>query len=244
VSFFVFGCVGVIWSILWFSRFRDNPTGSAQTARHRPTPWHTLLCSRNLWAIMALTFGYVYTMSFYQTWFHTYLVKGRGFSEQALSLSALPYVCGAAANLLGGFGCDRLASIVGMKWSRRGVGMAGLALAAVSIACAAFTTSHLAVILCLSLAYVGITFQQPAVFSACLDIGGPHGGLVCGFMNTAGQFGGAISSAIFGYAVKATGSYQAPLIPMAAFLTLGMLLWTKVDVTAPIGVRTVDAGAH
>ena len=183
---------------------------------------------------MGLTFGYVYTMSFYQTWFHTYLAKGRGFSENSLSLSALPYICGAIANLLGGFSCDRLAATVGLKWSRRAVGIAGLCLASVSIGSAVFVASHLAVILCLSLAYMGITFQQPAVFSSCLDIGGARGGAVCGFMNTAGQFGGAISSAVFGYAVKATGSYNAPLVPMAFLLAIGMLLWWRVDATKPI----------
>jgi predicted MFS family arabinose efflux permease len=183
---------------------------------------------------MALTFGYVYTMSFYQTWFHTYLAKGRGFSEHALSLSALPYVFGAAANLLGGFACDWLVPRVGVKWSRRGVGIAGLLLAAISIASTIFAVNHLAVILCLSFAYTGITFQQPVVWAACLDIGGSRGGAVAGFMNTAGQFGGALASAVFGYIVQASGNYDAPLVPMAALLAIGMLLWTKVDVTIPI----------
>jgi MFS family permease len=32
----------------------------------------------------------VYT--FFQTWFHTFLVKGRGFNKGSLMLSALPYV--------------------------------------------------------------------------------------------------------------------------------------------------------
>jgi sugar phosphate permease len=237
MSFYVFSCVGVLWSVLWFSRFRDKPDDFRYPTRlvhGAHGEWQSLLRSRNLWAIMGLTFGYVYTMSFYQTWFHTYLAKGRGFSENSLSLSALPYICGAIANLLGGFSCDRLAATVGLKWSRRAVGIAGLCLASVSIGSAVFVASHLAVILCLSLAYMGITFQQPAVFSSCLDIGGARGGAVCGFMNTAGQFGGAISSAVFGYAVKATGSYNAPLVPMAFLLAIGMLLWWRVDATKPI----------
>jgi predicted MFS family arabinose efflux permease len=192
------------------------------------------MASQDLWAIMALTFGYVYTMSFYQTWLHTYLVKGHAFDERALSLSALPYLSGAVANVLGGLTCDWLVLRVGLKWSRRGTGMAGLLLAAISLTFTIFSASHLAAIVCLSLAYAGITFQQPVVWTACLDIGGPRGGAVSGFMNTAGQIGGALSSVIFGYIVKATGNYDAPLIPMAVLLAIGMLMWGKVDVTARI----------
>jgi ACS family glucarate transporter-like MFS transporter len=183
---------------------------------------------------MAVTAGNVYSMAFYQTWIHTYLVKGRGFREDELWLSSVPYVFGAAANLLGGLACDWLARVAGVKWSRRGVGMAGALLGAISMAGAMFASSHLAVILVLSLAYAGFTLQQPAIFSACLDIGGLRGGAVAGFMNTAGQVGGAVASVVFGYLVKATGNYDAPLVPMAALLATGFVLWLKVDVNRKI----------
>ena len=112
--------------------------------------------------------------------------------------------------------------------------MAGMLLAAAGIAATILAHSPLAVILCLSFGYAGITFQQPVVWTACLDIGGKRGGAVSGFMNTAGQLGGALSSVVFGYLVEATGNYNAPLIPMAVLRVMGMVLWAKVDVTAVI----------
>jgi ACS family glucarate transporter-like MFS transporter len=233
-SFFVFGLMGVLWSVIWFWQFRDFPAGTPQRSTHLRAEWKPLLRSRDLQAIMALTFGYVYTMSFYQTWIHTYLVKGRGFSEDALASSALPYVFGAVANVLGGLSCDAIARRFGVKWSRRAVGMAGCFLAASSLAATTLAHSPFAVILGLSLTYAGICFQQPVVWTACLDIGGMRGGAVSGFMNTAGQVGGAISSVVFGYLVQATGNYNAPLIPMAVLLAIGMVMWIKVDVTRTI----------
>jgi ACS family glucarate transporter-like MFS transporter len=234
MSFFVFGALGVAWSLLWFVKFRDYPEGATPRPHVAHVSWKPLIRSRELQVIMALTFGYVYAMGFYQTWIHTYLVKGRGFTEQTLSLSALPYIFGAVANLLGGAACDWLAQRLGIKWSRRTVGMAGGLLAAISLGCVFLVTSPLAVILCLSFAYSGITFQQPAVFAACLDIGGARGGAVSGFMNTAGQIGAAVSSVVFGYVVKATGSYDAPLVPMTVLLCVCALLWGTVDVTRRI----------
>ena len=239
MSFFAFGLLGVLWSVIWFRQFRERQPSDPAIAVAIPEPfsWRPILKSPDLWAIMALTFAYFYTGSFFQTWFHTYLVKGRGFSEKALSLSALPYVFGAAANLSGGLTCDWLVRKVGVKWSRRGVGIAGLSLAAISMAFAVFSDTPGMVILWLSLSYAGITFQQPMVFIACIDIGGTRGGAVTGFMNTAAQLGGAISSVAFGYIVKATGDYNAPLVPMAALLFIGMLLWLKVDVTSRIAYQ-------
>ncbi len=230
MSFYAFGCVGVIWSFIWMWRYRDRVV-EATTDRVVSISWRSLLRNRSLWAVMALTACYVYTMGFYQTWLHTYLERGRAFSEHDLSWSALPYLFGAAANLLGGIALDWLTSRIGVKWSQRGVGMAGLLLASISTTGAIMTTSHFALIACLSLAYTGITFQQPAVFAACADIGGLRSGAVAGMMNTAGQVGYFVSSLVFGYLVKIFHNYDAPLFPMAGLLALGMFLWWRVDVT-------------
>ncbi len=50
-------------------------------------------------AVLGVAFCYVYVYTFFQTWFHTFLVKGRGVSEGGLVLSALPYAIAACANL-------------------------------------------------------------------------------------------------------------------------------------------------
>ena len=235
MSFNAFGCIGLLWCVIWYWQYRDRTSDSASVEPQRAS-WRSLWRNRSLWAVMALTASYVYTMGFYQTWLHTFLEKGRGFSEQDLSWSALPYLFGAAGNLLGGVAVDWLAKRSGVTLSRRAVGSAGLLLAALAIGMTFFTTSHFGVIACLSLAYTGITFQQPAVFAACADIGGFRSGAVTAMMNVAGQVGYALSSVVFGYLVKVFSSYNTPLLPMAALLATGMLLWWKVDVTETVSL--------
>ena len=124
---------------------------------------------------------------------------------------------------------------------QKGVGIAGSSLSAISIACAFFTANQLGVVVCFSLAYAGITFQQPVVFASCIDIGGTRGGAVTGMMNTASQLGGALSSVVFGYLVKTSGSYNAPLIPMAALLVIAAILWRKVEFSAAMAVSPEPA---
>ena len=93
---------------------------------------------------------------------------------------------------------------------------------------ATLTPQNLLAIAFLSLAYGGITVCQPALMGTCLDIGGKYAGAVTGAMNTATYTGAFVSSVAYGYIVKAYG-YEAPFIPIIAFLALGALLWLKVD---------------
>ena len=251
-SFYVFGVVGVAWSTAWYLWFRDSPAEKAGVSQaeleetrglvakaDHGLNWWIALRSVNLWAAMGMTMCYVYTLYFFQSWFHTYLVKGRGYSENDLLLSSLPFLVGACANCGGGFVSQAMVHRLGLKWGRRSIGLAGLGSAALFTVAVLVTQHWLLVLVFLSLIYGGLTFQQPTVFAVCLDIGGKHGGAVVGALNTAGQIGSFISSVAFGYLVDRYGSYNAPFIPMAALLLVGTLLWLKIDATQLIsGMHT------
>jgi len=243
-SFYVFGVLGVAWSGVWYRWFRDTPAEKPgvselelkETRDLKPRPHHGLhwmiaLPSGNFWATMGVAFCYVYTFYFFQSWFHTYLVKARGFSENDLLLSSLPFFIAAGANCLGGLVSQAVVKRVGLTWGRRSIGVVGLGIAALSTVAVMFTHQWLATLVLLSLVYGGITFQQPIMFAVCLDIGGEYAGAVVGAMNTAAQIGSFSSSLIFGYLVDRYSSYDAPFIPMAGILLAGAWLWTKVKPT-------------
>ena len=134
------------------------------------------LRSETLLALMGAAFCYIYVYTFFQTWFHTFLVKGRGFSEGGLLLSALPYVIAACANLAGGAASDALVRRLGVTWGRRSLGIVGLGSASLFTVAAMFTEQPLLTIVLLSLVYGAITFQQSGVFGVCLDLGRQHAG--------------------------------------------------------------------
>ena len=241
-SFYVFGLVGVGWSALWWWWFRDSPrekkgvteaeleeTGNLVTRAHRGLPWKIALRSTNFWAMVTVAFCYVYTFNFFQSWFHTYLVRAQAYSEENLLMSSLPFVVAAAANLAGGLASNTLVKRFGLTWGRRSIGLVGLAIAAPCTLAVMFVHQWLGALILLSLAYGGITFQQPTVFAVCLDIGGEYAGAVVGAMNTAAQVGSLTSSLAFGYLVSRFGNYNLPFIPMAALSVLGFFLWLKLD---------------
>jgi MFS family permease len=222
-SFFVFGVLGLIWGGAWYGWFRDSPAekpkvtqaerdeiGDFSSGARHGMPWGIALKSGNLWRVMATAACYVYALYFFQSWFHTYLVKGRGYGENELWLSSLPYLVGACANGLGGVTSDWLVRAFGLKTGRRISGLVGLGTATLFMVATILTTSGALALVFLSLVYGGMTFQQPVICAVCLDIGGKHAGAVMGFGNSAAQAGSLASSVAFGYLVERYGSYNAP----------------------------------
>jgi predicted MFS family arabinose efflux permease len=255
-AFYVLGALGVIWATAWYLWFRDSPaqkrgvksqeleeTATLQAAPTDAFPWRTAFRSQSVLAMLLTAFCYVYVYNFFQTWFHTFLVKGRGFSEGSLVLSALPFVVAASANLGGGLASDALVRKFGVKWGRRTLGIAGLGSAGIFTVAAMVSQDQVVTVIFLSLVYGAITLQQSGMFGACLDLGRRNAGAMVGLMNTIAQVGGLLGSVAFGYIVERFHSYDAPFVPMAALLFAGSLLWTRIDASEELGTRIQIAPA-
>ena len=198
----------------------DETRGLVGRPQHTGFPWATAFRSGNMWATMGVAYCYVYTLEFFQSWFHTYLVKARGDSEHDSLLSSLPFLVGAGANFGGGLASISWFAGWDSRWGRRSIGVVGLGMRRRPSSPSSFTEHWLGALVLLSLAYGGITFQQPTMFAVCLYIGGEYAGAVVGAMNTAAQVGSFVGSLAFGYLVHRYGSYNVPFIPMAALLRL------------------------
>jgi len=245
VSFFIFGVIGVVWAFVWYRWYRDRPAdqpgispaelatiGDASPSAGHGADWRALLRQPNLWLIMVMYYCYCWSGFFYLSWMHTFLEAGRGFSKgDLIALSWIPFALGGCANLAGGFTSDFLVRRIGLKWGRRACGALGLGLSSVFITGALFTDDKLLTVLLLALGYAGSDFMLPVAWAVCLDIGQKHAGAVTGAMNTAGQIGSFSSTVAFGYIVSATGSYNAPLVPIAIMTAVAATLWFAIDPT-------------
>jgi MFS family permease len=243
-SFYVLGAVGVIWCLAWYWWYRDSPAEKAGVTQAeieeigvRPfgdnhnLPWGIALRSANLWALMLVALCYVFGLYFFISWLHTFLVKGRGFSEGDLLLSMAPAFLGAMGNVCGGFVSDALVRKLGLTWGRRAVGLIGLSVAALCTVATIVTTNKFATLLFLGLVYAGITLQQTVVITVAIDISRKYVGGILGALNMVGNVGGFLFSVSFGYFVKWFGSYDLALIPVALMLTVSALLWLRIDAT-------------
>jgi MFS family permease len=247
-SFFLFGIVGVAWSAAWWRWYCNTPRekagitarelaeiGPAPGAAPHLLPWRAIASNRSICALMGATFGYLYAYYFFLFWLPTYLIRERGFTESQTKLSALPFVLGMIANLTGGLARDAATRRWGPILGPRSVGVLGLGLAAAAVLAALVSPSGTLALVWLALCYGGITFQQPTVFSTCVDIGKRYSGAVAGCMNTAGALGGLLSSFVFGYLVQHFHNYHAVLLTMAGVLAVGAVLWLFIDATEALG---------
>jgi MFS family permease len=244
-SFFVFGVLGLVWAFAWYRSYRDRPAESAgitpqelaeidveSSAAHARLPWGVALRRWNFWKILLMYHTYCWGAYFYLSWLHTYLERGRGFSEGEMAVaSTLPFIAGIGGNLFGGWLSDRLTISHGLRIGRRVVGATGLAASGLLMLAAAMTTSKWIALACLTLGYGSMDCMLPVSWAVCLDIGRRYAGSVGGTMNMAGQVGSFLSSVAFGYIVTWAGSYNAPLYPMAALLLVSAVFFARIDPT-------------
>jgi predicted MFS family arabinose efflux permease len=194
-----------------------------------------------LWLIVAMYWCYAWGSWFYFSWFPTYLVRGAKLSERQMGLfAALPFLLGVAGNLTGGFLSDRLVRRWGLRTGRRAVGVMSLAVSSVLVLGMAMTRDRTATVAFSALCFGIMDLMLPVAWAVCLDVGAGRAGVVTGMMNTAGQFGGFVCTVLFGYMVRATGSYHAPLFAIAGMLAASAALFSRIDPTRPL----VDEGAQ
>lgn len=243
MSFYVFGVFGLIWCIVWYAWYRDRPElkegvtkseiaeiGNPAGDSHHSLPWRTVLKNRNFWLILAMYHTYCWGSYFYLSWLHTFLVKGRGYSEiDVRNLSWMPFIFGAVGNITGGTLSDWMVKRYGLKRGRRFVGSLGLFMSGIFMLACALTPGKLPAILFLSLGYFSMDCMLPVSWAVCLDVGKKYAGAVSGSMNMAGQIGSFLSSIAFGWAVERFGDYNMPLIPFAGMLALSAYIFTRIN---------------
>jgi predicted MFS family arabinose efflux permease len=244
-TFVLVGLVGFVWCAVWYGWFRDEPhdhpavneaeltliqanKDGLANASHR-VPWKLIFTSRNLLAIGAMYFAFGYGIFFYVTWLPTYLIKARGFSsEYAKWFSALPWVVSGAAFLFGGWLTDKLAKR-DLKLARRGVGMVGYAVSGLALIAVALTPNRVVAALLLAVAACFQMMTLSASWSVCLDVGRKNAGVVTGFMNMIGNFGGTLSPIVVGQAVDRLQSWMLPFYITAGVFAFGVVMWLFVD---------------
>ena len=241
-SFWIFGSLGVAWSVLWWRWFRDEPAAHPSVGRDElaliasgtpSTPranvhWRDLL-DLNLLCICLMYFCIAYGLYFYLTWLPTYFKEARGFSsQQAAWLASAVLFTGAVASITGGWLTDRLTRRYGLKVGRS-IAVIALPLSGLLIVAAMLSPSPLFAAVLMAFAFFWSELCLSPSWAMCHDIGGEAAGTVTGAMNTLGNLGGSLSPLVFGYSVQLWGSWSTPLVIMACIYVVGAMLTLLVD---------------
>lgn len=250
-SFFVLAFLGIFWTVFWIFWHKEEPSQSKDISAaelklisdNRQLEIHGAgkkgylkfaFTHKNLWFLLAMYFCYASGTYFFQSWFHTYLTKGRMMSEESLYwASSLPYLLAAIGCFSGGYISDQACKKWGKKWGRRGVPMIGLASSGVCLIIASMTANNYMAILALGMGMALMDITAPVAWAVAMDIGGTRSGTISGAMNTAGLTGAYLTTISFGYLANKMG-YEFPVLLLGCMVIIGSLLWLKIDATRKI----------
>jgi MFS transporter, ACS family, glucarate transporter len=247
-AFICCGSLGLIWAAAWYWYYRDSPDehrsvnalereqirSALALARDgkssQGVPWKRILRSPQMWILSSMYFCYAYNLSVYLVWFPKYLNDHRGFNLRQMGFYAsLLLLAGTAGDIFGGCISDFWARQSGdLRTARRMVGALGFLLSGLCIVPACLTTSSMT---CVWLSCVAIFALESTVgvsWAITLDIGGDSAGSVSAVMNTCGNFGGAIASALSAYLVMLHG-WNAPFLVMAALSAVATVLYLQIN---------------
>jgi MFS transporter, ACS family, glucarate transporter len=253
--FVLSGMVGFIWALAWYRWFRDDPaehpavseserkyieSGREPSVPHRVDAaiLGRILTDRNVILLCLMYFTQAYGFYFNITWITRYLREARGFSGFYLGfLAGLPLILSALADLTGGVATDRLRMRYGLRAGRCWIGGASLLVAGVSMIAGAAAEDALTAALLIAISGAADSFLLGATWGTCLDIAGPHAGLVTGAMNTAGQIGAFLSPIILArFLTEGAADWATPLYLEGALYIAGAACWLFIDPARPIPV--------
>lgn len=248
--FYSFGMVGILWGVVWFFWFRENPSEMPGITKEEiteieanrkikksetPLAFKMLIGNRNLWALVMMYFLYNFSAYFFISWMPKYLRQGRGFSENEMGFfSSMPFVLGAFSCLAGGYLSDALVKKMNLTWGRRLIGLSGLFLSGGCMIAAASVVDHHAAVafLCFGLAFKDLTL--PVTWTVASEIGGKHTGAVSGSMQMFGQIGATLMTLGFGFLVTETNNWNLPVIIIGVLVLCASLLWLFIDPNKPL----------
>lgn len=241
-SFWIFGSLGVVWSIFWWRWFRDDPAAhpsvspqelaliaAGGTAPERlRIHWRDLLDTNLMW-ICLMYFCIGYGLYFYLTWLPTYFKEARGFSTtEAAWLASAVLLAGGLATMAGGWLTDALTGRYGLRVGRS-IGVIAMPASGCCIMAAALVGRPMIAAALMALAAAFAELCMSPSWAMCHDVGGEAAGTVTGAMNTLGNLGGAISPLVVGYSVQLRGSWSTPLVITALVYIIGGVLTLLVN---------------
>ena len=250
-AFEIFGVLGVVWAVVFFFWFRDDPrdhpqvnaaerallTGADNLASaHSNVPWRRFVSSSTTWLLWAQYFCLSYGWYFYPTWLPTYLQEARGqVMAKGAFLAGLPLFFGGIGCLVSGFLSARLARRIGTAWARKLIAAVGMTGAAVMLLVSVWLEDPTWAMVAMGMASFFNDLVMPSAWGACMDVGGRFAGTYSGSMNMMGNFGGVAGPIVVGYILQATAhNWALTFYVSAAVYLLGAVLWLFIDPVTPL----------
>jgi len=246
-SFFFLGAISLVWVIVWWSYYRDDPTShpditprelnllpdyAARVLRTKePVPWLRLIV--RMLPVTAVSFCYGWTLWLYLAWIPAFFLHKYQLNLKNSALfSAGVFFAGVVGNTAGGLASDAIFHRTRNRVrARRDLIVAGF-LASLTFMVPVFWLSSVnGVALCLSAAFFFAEFTIGPLWAIPMDVAPRFTGSASGVMNSRSALAAIISPIVFGYVIDRTGNWDLPFLGSIGLLFCGSILvfWTKPE---------------
>lgn len=258
-SFWISAVLGLLAGAIWYLAARDTPeqhkmvsagelayirgvtddqgvsAGPANArqivAKAIKVSWHTILRSKEVWAITLAYFSYGYIAWIFFAWFFTYLAKVRGLNLKTSAFyTTLPFIAMAICSPLGGIISDKLVARYGPRIGRCVMPVIGLVLSAIFLVLGARSAQPRIAGIVLAGGAGALYLSQSSFWAVTASISRGSSGSVSGFMNMGNQFGGMLTAQITPI-IALRWNWGTPFFVAAAFAIVGAAAWLFIDPT-------------
>ena len=237
--------LGALWTAGWWALYRHPETfggvnaaeltvinegravASVTGVKEKAMPLGQLLRYRTVWAMMLGFFCVNFMVTFFLTWFPSYLVDERGFDLLKLGVfGAIPPIAAILGSWIGGLTGDYL---LARGWSvtraRKTCLVTGMLLCSV-ISLAAVAPQAWQALTLMSISYAAAAFTIVTIWCLPTDVA-PTGTVASlgGTQNFFSNIGSSLSPIVVGALYGATGSFQAPLLLAGGMAIAGALIF-------------------
>ncbi len=255
-SFYLFGSIGVLWALLFWWWFRDQPPDyrPANGIKPRPAgpavaadkwsslrvPWKRFLATRSVWLLCLQYACLSYGFWFYLTWLPTYIREQFGLEQAdryvAALLAAPPLFLAGIGCVLAGWLTPRLVRRLGdVRRVRRSLGVLGHATACTMLLVSIRLENPVLSMIAMGLSCFGNDIAMPGSWAGCMDMGGAFSGTLSGAMNTWGCLGGLLAPWTIPYILEAAGGrWRVVILVIAGWYAIGALCWLGIDPVTPV----------
>jgi MFS transporter, ACS family, glucarate transporter len=251
-TFAVFGSVGLVWCVIFFRFYRDQPrnhpginqaeialieTDSARTsATISISPLRAFVRSRSAWALCLQWFCHNYGLYFYLTWLPVYLQQARGLDiKTSAVLAGMPLLFAGFGTVAGGAVVPKLSRTIGTVRARRAVAYTSYGCAALLLLAFTFIQNPTLAVVVMSLSSFAAEVSTPVTWITAVDLGGRSVGTLTGAMNSLGQVGASVAPAVIGYVLTISRNNWTLTFYLSAIIyALGIVFWVVLDPIKPL----------
>lgn len=235
--FIVSGVVGIVWSIVWYFFYYDDPSKHPKITSQEMTlleledathkikiPWKKYFYNKSILGMSIGFFCYNYLKNFHLTWFPTYLIETKGMSFIKLSFAGfIPPIAAIIGELYTGYLIDKFI-ITGKRslYVKKISISIGLILSSVIIL-SLFFQSTTVVILFISLSYMFLISASVGIWSMPDEIVENKNmiPIIGSIQNTFSNSAGIIAPIVTGYIYEQTHSFFIPFIISCILSVIG-----------------------